>query len=83
MEPTIGRIVIYKTTEAQQKAMQSAPALNKGTNVSKELPAMIVAVWGPTVVNLKVFLDGHGDIWVTSATLGDDPGQWNWPVIKK
>lgn len=77
MTPTIGRIVIFKTNEAQQEHLKNTPYCN----VSKELPAIIVAVFSESTVNLKVMLDGPGEFWVTSALQGDEPGNWNWPVI--
>lgn len=77
MAPTIGRIVIYKTTEQDRKAMEYSCQ-----NVQKELPAIIVAVYGESTVNLKVILDGKGDLWKTSASKGDQEGNWDFPVIK-
>ncbi len=77
MEPTIGRTVIYKTTEADRKLMQES----KSCNDQKELPAVIVATWGGDTANLKVNLDGEGDLWKTSVTKGDQEGMWHWPVI--
>jgi hypothetical protein len=79
--PTIGRIVTYKTTEDDRAKMISIP----NCNVQNELPAIIVKAWGETedsCVNLKVLLDGQGDIWKTSAGRGDGEGNWNWPVKK-
>lgn len=81
-KPTIGRIVHYKTTESRRKAMEGNPA-NKGAynNSQSVLPAIVVAVWSDTCVNLQVIVDGHaGTMWVTSANLGDGEGNWNWPV---
>lgn len=71
----IGEIVIYNTTEEERKSFDRAP----NCNVQTKLPAMIVAVWGDTeesAVNLKVFKDGEGDLWVTSATKGDGERQF-------
>ncbi len=42
---------------------------------------MIVRVWSDTCVNLKVLVDGNFDFWVTSASQGDGPRNWNWRVI--
>jgi hypothetical protein len=45
------------------------------------VPAMIVAVWGTTpksAVNLKLFLDGSDDYWVTSTSVGDEDGKYHW-----
>jgi hypothetical protein len=83
MNVTIGRVVIFKTTEQQQDAMRKASLLGRSCNASDELPAIVVAVWSQNVINLKVLLDGIGDIWVTSVSEGDQPGQWHWPVIEK
>ena len=86
--PSIGRIVNYNTTEDERKALK---ALN--CNASKQLPAVIVGVWGETpesACNLKVFVDGPAnDLWKTSISVkeadenGNFPeGSWNWPVKK-
>ena len=80
MKPTIGRIVIYNTTEADKAKMRAA-GLNGTCNVQDILPAIIVAVWSDECVNLKVITDGILDLWVTSALKGDQPMNWNWPVI--
>lgn len=77
MNPTIGRVVIYKTTEQQRKAMDEDPE----SNVQEELPAMVVAVWSDTCVNLKVITDGFADLWVTSSNIGENEGEWSWPFI--
>lgn len=56
------------------------------------VPAMVVAVHGPTpesAVNLKVMLDGADDYWVTSTSVEDErtdkdgapihtPGRYHW-----
>lgn len=54
-----------------------------------ERPAIVVAVWSPTCVNLQVFLDGVNDLqdcvpqecqrgfaWRTSSSMGDRVGEW-------
>ena len=71
MQPTIGRIVIYNTTDYFRNSVQG--------NKAKQLPAIVTAVWGETCVNLKVITDGVNDIWVTSAQQGNEEGYWNWP----
>ena len=80
MKPTIGRIVHF---------VQTKPAHYGDVHV--HLPAIIVAVWGDTCVNLKVFTDGtNSDAeetkpvkWVTSVTLDEtespQPRTWHWP----
>lgn len=73
MRTKIGEIVVYHTTEAQRKVMRENPACN----VQDHLPAIIVAVWGETCVNLKVLCDGEPNLWVTSAVFGASEGQWD------
>jgi hypothetical protein len=80
MKPTIGRIVHF---------VQNKPASYGGGVV--HLPAIIVAVWGDTCVNLQVFTDGTNSDdqnmsavkWVTSASLDasaePQPRTWHWP----
>lgn len=79
MIPTIGRTVIYQTTEEQRKYMEESGTCN--TQLS--LPATIVFVWGydeKAVVNLKVHVDGATpDLWVTSVVQGNNEGEWHWP----
>lgn len=83
MKPTIGRVVIYNTTEEERAQAEKSQA-----NKQEKLPATIVAVWGEeedSVINLRVTADGPStaDLWKTSIQRGDGPGQWNWPVIVK
>jgi len=78
MKPTIGRIVIYNTTEEQRNDISTSG------NKSNKLPAMITAVFNDTQVNLQVIVDGMiGTYWVTTVDQGDNERQWNWPVIEK
>jgi len=80
--PTIGRIVIYKTTEQDREKQRGMP----NCNVSDELPAIITHVsgWGPGkgdhIVNLKIILDGDVlEMWKTSVPKGDEEFSWHWP----
>ncbi len=80
MKPSIGRIVHF----VQKKPAGYGDAL-------VHLPAIIVAVWGETCVNLQVFTDGTNSDeanmapvkWVTSANLdaskNPQPRTWHWP----
>jgi hypothetical protein len=81
MPPTIGRVVIYTTTDADKAKMEAASKVS-GCNVQDKLPAIIVAVWSPECVNLKVITDGNLDLWVTSSLKGDQPYNWDYPVIE-
>lgn len=46
---------------------------NNGAN---ESPAVVVHVFGPDCVNLRVLCDGQATLWVTSAMRGTEPGNW-------
>ena len=81
MKPTIGRIVHY-----------TFPNTFAGTGQSREgqsrtVPAIIVAVWSDTCVNLRVFQDGeHPPLWKTSVVLKQSEDDltceyWEWPAI--
>lgn len=83
MNPTIGRVVIYNTTDTDKAKMKAASAINGGCNVQDKLPAIIVAVWSEECVNLKVITDGNLELWVTSSMKGSAPRNWEWPEIKK
>lgn len=72
MKPTIGRIVMYNMTQDDKNKING--------NKMDVLPAVIVAVWGNSCVNLKVISDGINDLWLTSKQEGNAPGCWNWPV---
>lgn len=83
-KPTIGRIVIYNTTEKERLHMKSNSEAGIPQNSQLYLPAIIVAVWSDTCINIKVHIDGFGtDLWRTSVSQGDGEGQWNWPKIEK
>jgi hypothetical protein len=73
MNPTIGRTVIFNVPEDMKPKV----------NFAEKLPAIIVRVWSEGVVNLKIITDGLQDIWQTSVHLGNEPNQWNWPIIEK
>jgi len=79
MKVRVGMIVSYKTTEADQARMAEHRTV---CNVKAELPAVVVNVDedvnGDEVVNLKVLLDGQGEIWVKDAAQGDEAGQWDF-----
>ncbi len=84
MKPTIGRIVHYTLSENDIEANQVGSGNVKAGDT---VPAIIVRAWGtdPTsAVNLRVFLDGPKDLWLTSrlGAASDQinvPGFWNWP----
>lgn len=86
--PTVNRIVNYKlnasdvSTIAHRRA-NVATARGNAVAEGDVFPMMIVRTWGNTpgsAVNGQVFLDGTDQLWVTSRTVGDQPGQFAWPV---
>lgn len=58
-------------------------------NEAKEgdvFPMLIVKCWGDTAtssVNGQVFLDGNDVFWATSRSVGNQPGTFSWPEIKR
>lgn len=79
MEPTIGRVVIYKPTEEEKNTMRAKNHADASCNVCEELPAIVTNVFNATLVNLKVLLDGEGTLWATSRPEGNLEGHWHWP----
>lgn len=89
MTPTIGRIVHYTLSEydaeqvdRQQPAVVDGRQVRNSVKAGDVLPALIVRVFDPSTIlaNLRVFLDGEGEYWVTSRHEGDREGQWSWPA---
>jgi len=78
MLPTIGRIVIYNTTEEDRQKMIKT----KNCNVQEKLPAIVVATF-EKAINLKVFVDGELDLWKYGILQGINHGEWDWPIIQK
>lgn len=78
MNPTIGRIVVYKLTTHDLDAIR-AQGSNNPNNGALEAPAVVVRVFGENCVNLRVLVDGKESLWATSRLQGDGEGQWQWP----
>lgn len=76
---SIGRVVIYRLTDYDKQALiaQGSHNPNNGSDVA---PAVIVRCWSDICVNLRVLIDGNETLWVTSAILGDEERQWQWPT---
>ena len=71
--------------DPQLKAWPAGAQAHIGNYVHEgdTFPMLIVRVWGPSAesaVNGQVFLDGNDVFWATSRTVGDQPGQFSWPV---
>lgn len=70
-----GMIVNYHPTPTECGKMRE----HRSTcNISEELPAVVVHVHSDDVVNLKVLLDGVGDLWATEVKSGDGVGEWDF-----
>jgi hypothetical protein len=87
MQPTIGRILIYRLSDSDIKQINDGPQGNLNTHsVGQELPLIVCVVWpdefgqGKAGVNGWLFLDGGRSLWLTSVGEGDGNGQWHWPV---
>ena len=76
MKLKIGMIVCYKPTSTEMGYMKERHSV---CNIKEELPAVVVAIDEDTeVVNLKVLLDGQGDIWATAVVYGEGVGEWEF-----
>jgi hypothetical protein len=70
MEPTVGRVVYYKS-----------PGSMDGYH-SQNRAAIITIVNSPTNVGLCV-LNPRGMLFRTSVDQGSEPGQWDWMPYQK
>jgi hypothetical protein len=70
-----------KMGEAKATRVPSIGRIMTYKTSTEELPAIVVKVYSPTTLNLKVFLDNGGpDLHVTSVPEGTTVGCWHWPV---
>jgi hypothetical protein len=76
LTPTAGRIVVYVPTAKEKEKWKQ-----------DTLPAMIVRVWAPDMVNLRVFPDAppSPEEYITSVEFNGlkKERSWHWPEIKK
>ncbi|HEY1034625.1 MAG TPA: hypothetical protein VGE09_06560 [Pseudoxanthomonas sp.] len=87
MNPTIGRTVHYtlgpSDADAINKRRQETQHYGNEARAGQVYPAVIVAVWSPTCVNLHVILDGPDAYWATSRnpskTGESNQFEWHWP----
>lgn len=85
-KPSLGRTVLYMLTEDDVRLIDqtvSVGAARNRVNAGQQFPAVVVAVFDPSVstANLKVLLDGGAgaEYWATSRSEGEAPGTWMWP----
>lgn len=79
MTPTIGRIVHYRLSEDDAKAINALPMPGNTVKAGDLVAAIVVRVWSASTCNLRLVLDGDGEYWATSCSVGDEQRQWNWP----
>ncbi|WP_030237848.1 hypothetical protein [Streptomyces sp. NRRL S-350] len=86
--PSTGRIVHYRLSaedltrvhEYANRPTHNPPVEFAEHRVGDVLPAIVVRAEGNTV-NLHVFLDGPGTLWLPNREHGHEPGHWHWPPI--
>ncbi len=77
MNPTIGRMVIYRPTDSE-----NALFALMGGNPREQLPATVVAANESGIINMKVHTDSPGpEYWKQHVIEGNSKGEWSWPVI--
>lgn len=78
----------YMTNKRREDARQNFPKMREerpgfqahvGSPVSEGdmVPLVITASLSEDLVNGQAILDGNDTLWVTSATMGTQPGQWS------
>ena len=87
--PSIGRIVHYRLSAQDAKAINACRLNSLNTKLSGNpvcegdtYPMIIVRVWGDkhnSAVNGQVMLDGNDLFWATSVLVGDGPRSFSWP----
>ena len=87
MTPTVGDNVLFTFDFEQRKSIgDHAPGVLVELGQSTTVPAIVVAVFSDTVVNLRIHPDGPGrDLWETSVPLKDETTEkcryWEWPRV--
>ena len=62
-----------KSNIAEQESGVQVHVGGHGRHVGELVPAILTYVHSETMVNLKVFLDGNDELWVTSRAKHDNP----------
>lgn len=83
-QPTIGRTVLYRLSDADTRHIQQQRTHNgvaaNAARTGDRYPAVVVSTPGGESVNLQVSLDGPDTLWAASRHEGDEPGTWAWPT---
>jgi hypothetical protein len=93
MQPTIGRVVLYRLDAGDVAGIEErraklaevlgvhTSALGNPVTAGQQYPADVVRVWSDTgPIQLQVRLDGSDSYWATSVAEGDGERQWSWPA---
>lgn len=93
MAPTIGRVVLYKLSQADVAELEKVSGL-RGCELARydegdEVPAMVVRTardeaTPKDTVNLRLLCDGAvSPPWFVGRREGTEPGRWRWPEIAR
>lgn len=80
MKPTIGKMVVYRTTQADREMMKRS---EEKCNPQEKLPAIVTAVKDDETVNLRVICDGNLTMHKTDAMRGAKEGSWVYRLNEK
>lgn len=80
MKPTIGKMVVYRTTQADREMMKRS---EQKCIVQEKLPAVVISVKDDETVNLRVFCDGDITLHKTDAVRGAKEGGWVYRLNEK
>jgi hypothetical protein len=78
MIPTLGRLVLF-TCDSLNATEWNRRNDGQIIKPGDQLPAMVVKVWTPQVVDLRVFRSAATDGWVASVGEGTGDRNWSWP----
>jgi hypothetical protein len=87
-QPSIGRIVHYRLSEQDINDVFVKHGQIRGSQpkVGDVCAAVVTGVFAayrsvdaPPALDLRVFVNGPGDLWVTEKLEGTEPAQWCWP----
>lgn len=91
MEPTVGRLVHYRLSQHDVERLKAAGWTGNTHRAGDVVPMLVVRPWhqegayekGVSCMNGQAFLDGPGQLWITSAKEGENPGEWSWMPYQK
>lgn len=74
------RASIFERIQQNAWPLGAQAHIGNTVNTGDVLPATVLKVWSEDCINVKVFLDGSDDYWVTSIGVseGPEPGKFHW-----